>query len=107
MSKTIYLKPEQLQEVNHNTYMIWVFMDLAEKCITNIDGICRDKDINRQLLKQKLDLMKKTVFVFRDKINEVHKDQPDKIIQFGEIADLIEIQTKTDIFYALKKELNL
>jgi hypothetical protein len=107
MSKTIYLTKENLHEVHRNTYMIWVYMDLAEKCVTNIDAICRDKDIKRQLVKQKLEAMQKNAVYFRNELNSVHKTDPNTLERFGEMADALEINIKIDLYNALKAELKL
>jgi hypothetical protein len=107
MSKTIYLTKEELHEVNRNTYMIWVYMDLAEKCVTNIAAICRDKDNKRTVIKQKLEAMQNNAQYFRNEINTAHKSDPDTLERFGEMADAIELNIKTDLYNALKAELNL
>lgn len=103
----IKLTAEQLHEMRRNTYMIWIYMDQAEKCITNIESICRDKDIKRQVVKQKLTAMSKLATDFRNELNQAHKNNPDTLERFGEASDAIEIQQKTDLYYSLKKELNL
>lgn len=104
---TVILKPQQLHEINRNTYMIWIYMDQAEKCVTNIKQISKTSDPKRQAVLQKLRQMEKLATAFRKELNAAHSHNPDRIVQFGEVSDNIETQIKTDLYYSLKKELNL
>lgn len=105
--KTIHLSEKKLHKLNQKTYLIWVYMDLAEKGVTDIDSICQQKDIKRQIIKQKLNKMQKTAETFREEINKTFETNPDKIEMFGEMCDDIEVQFKTDLYHSLKIELGL
>ena len=104
---TVILNKKQFHEVNQNTYMIWIYMDQAEKCVTNIKQISKTSDPKRQAVLQKLRQMEKLATAFRKELNAAHSHNPDRIVQFGEVSDNIETQIKTDLYYSLKKELNL
>lgn len=104
---TVILNKKQFHEVNQNTYMIWIYMDQAEKCVANIEAISKEPDVRRYVTLLKLQQMKKLATSFREELNAALSNQPDRIVQFGEVSDNIETQIKTDLYYSLKKELNL
>lgn len=105
--KTISLSEKALSKLNQKTYMIWVYMDLAEKCVADIDHICKSKDIKRQVIKQRINNMQKNAEVFRSEINSTFSSRPDTIVAFGEMCDDIELQHKKDLFHMLKTELGM
>ena len=107
MAKQRFISQESLNAISAKTLLIWVYMDQAEKELEDVIHYSQQNDLEKQMVKHKLGQMKKLTLDFRDVINREYKNTPEKIEQFGVASDNIEIMVKTDLYNALKKELNL
>ncbi|HLP03831.1 MAG TPA: hypothetical protein VK152_00240 [Paludibacter sp.] len=98
---------KDIQEINYKTYMIWVYMDLAEKAITDIERLSTKNDINRQIIKQKINGMTKLSLEFREALNREIGKNPEVVELFGAVSDKLEVMFKTNAYVGLKEELKL
>ena len=107
MQKIKYVSRETIHRIDTSTYLIWVYMDLAEKELINLVQLTHENDLDKQMVKYKLEQMKKLALDFRQQLNNKLRDKPDKIEQFGEVSDHYEVKIKTDLYQAMKEELGL
>lgn len=105
--KIKYVSQETIYKIDISTYLIWVYMDLAEKEVINLVQLTQENDLDKQMIKHRLEQMKKLALRFREDLNSKLRDKPEKIEQFGEVSDEYERKIKYDLYLAMKEELGI
>ena len=91
--------------INVKTNLIWIYMDQAEKELTDIIQLSKQNDLYKQEMKQKLNAMRRTADSFRDTLNAAFKNEPEELERFGEESDKLEALIKRELFAPVMEEL--
>lgn len=99
------ISKKSLTLINVKTNLIWIYMDQAEKELTDIIHLSKENDLYKQELKQKLNAMRRTADYFRETLNTAFKDNPAELERFGEESDKLEQLIKRELFTPLMNEI--
>lgn len=107
MPKKIKLVDQQtLTKIDFNSFLIWMYMDQADKALTDLVHITRENGLDKQMVKHRLTTMQKNVLEFREelyrKLHNTHKAE-----LFGEASDQAERMVKMNMYMGLKEELGI